>query len=287
MQTILITGINGFLGSHLAKKLKEEYNIIGLEYSLKNLDRISNEKFHVYSSKDSLEEIFEQNNIFAVIHAATLYRKSNTPIENIINTNILLPVKLYELANSFDVNLFINTDSFFNNSKYNYSYLPDYTLSKKHVIEWLKLIKSNCKLVNMKIYHMYGPNDAPNKFVPQIIKKLQVNEPYIDTTQGEQTRDFVFIDDVVSSFSYVLKSYLKVPTSYIEYQVGTGKSISIKDFILTVKKLTKSDTELRFGALPYRKNEIMESVADTSLLQNLGWISNYTIEEGIRKYLSN
>ena len=285
MKTILITGINGFLGSHLAKKLKEEYNIIGLEYSLENLDRISSEKFLVYSSKDSLEEIFEQNNIFAVIHAATLYRRSNTPIENIIATNILLPVKLYELANSFNVNLFVNTDSFFNNSKYNYSYLPDYTLSKKHSIEWLKLMQGNCKLVNMKIFHMYGPNDAPNKFVPQIVKKLQENEPYIDTTQGEQTRDFVFIDDVVSSYSYVLKSYLILPTGYIEYQVGTGESISIKDFILTVQKLTKSSTELRFGAVPYRENEIMESVADTSLLQNLGWISNYALKEGIKKCL--
>jgi len=285
MKTILITGINGFLGSHLAKKLKEEYNIIGLEYSLENLDRISSENFLVYSSKDSLEEIFEQNNIFAVIHAATLYRRSNTPIENIIATNILLPVKLYELANSFNVNLFVNTDSFFNNSKYNYSYLPDYTLSKKHSIEWLKLMQGNCKLVNMKIFHMYGPNDAPNKFVPQIVKKLQENEPYIDTTQGEQTRDFVFIDDVVSSYSYVLKSYLILPTGYIEYQVGTGKSNSIKDFILTVQKLTKSSTELRFGAVPYRENEIMESVADTSLLQNLGWISNYALKEGIKKCL--
>jgi nucleoside-diphosphate-sugar epimerase len=252
---------------------------------LENLDRISSEKILVYSSKDSLEEIFEEHNIFAVIHAATLYRRSNTPIENIIATNILLPVKLYELANSFNVNLFVNTDSFFNNSKYNYSYLPDYTLSKKHSIEWLKLMRSNCKLVNMKIYHMYGPNDAPNKFVPQIVKKLQENEPYIDITQGEQTRDFIFIDDVVSSYSYVLKSYLALPIGYIEYQVGTGKSISIKDFILIVQKLTKSNTELRFGAVPYRENEIMESVADNSLLQNLGWISNYALEEGIKKCL--
>jgi nucleoside-diphosphate-sugar epimerase len=132
---------------------------------------------------------------------------------------------------------------------------------------------------------MYGPNDAPNKFVPQIVKKLQENEPYIDITQGEQTRDFIFIDDVVSSYSYVLKSYLTLPIGYIEYQVGTGKSISIKDFILIVQKLTKSNTELRFGAVPYRENEIMESVADISLLQNLGWVSNYALEEGIKKCL--
>jgi len=40
MKTILITGINGFLGSHLAKALSSEYNIIGLEYSIENLFRV-------------------------------------------------------------------------------------------------------------------------------------------------------------------------------------------------------------------------------------------------------
>ena len=48
MKTILITGINGFLGSHLAKTLSEKYNIIGLEYSLENLFRIAECNYKVY-----------------------------------------------------------------------------------------------------------------------------------------------------------------------------------------------------------------------------------------------
>ena len=44
MKTLLITGINGYLGSELAKKYDKEYNVIGLEYTLENLFRINKKK---------------------------------------------------------------------------------------------------------------------------------------------------------------------------------------------------------------------------------------------------
>ena len=155
MKTILITGINGFLGSHLAKELSNDYKIVGLANSIKNLYRLKDHSFKVYLSTDATWSIFKENKIFAIIHAATVYKRSTDSTQNLLLSNILLPMKLYELANRFKVSLFLNTDSFFNNAKYNYSYLPDYTLSKKHALEWLRLLKGRCKLINMKIFHMY------------------------------------------------------------------------------------------------------------------------------------
>ena len=171
---ILITGINGFLGSYLAKHLKSNFEIIGLEYSLANLHRIESDNFKMYSMNDnSLEPIFEENNLYAVLHVATIYRKQNESIFDLLNTNINLPVQLLELSNKNNVSIFLNTDSFFNNSKYSYSYLPDYTLSKKHSLEWLELLSrsSSCKVVNMKVFHMYGEKDSPSKFIPYLINK--------------------------------------------------------------------------------------------------------------------
>jgi nucleoside-diphosphate-sugar epimerase len=49
---ILITGINGFLGSHLAKHLKNNFEVVGLEYSIDNLYRIKNDGFMVYESNE-------------------------------------------------------------------------------------------------------------------------------------------------------------------------------------------------------------------------------------------
>jgi len=281
MNTILITGINGFLGSHLAKQLSGDYNIIGLENSVKNLFRLKSYTFKIYSSNDEIEKIFIENKLFAIIHAATIYRTGTESINNLILTNILLPVRLFELANQFKVKIFLNTDSFFNNYKYNYSYLPDYTLSKKQVLEWLKLLKGNCKLVNMKIYHMYGPNDSLNKFIYKTISRLKRNKIYLNTTLGEQTRDFIYISDVVSAFKVVLQK-IKLLEMVVEYDVGTGKATSIKEILLEIKDCTKSTTELRFGGLNYRTNEIMKSKANIKALCELGWTSKIKISEGIR-----
>jgi CDP-paratose synthetase len=281
MKTLLITGINGFLGSHLAKSLKNEYNIIGLEYNIDNLFRLIDEKFKIYSSIDNFEIIFEENKIFAIIHAATIYRREGEPLENLIQTNIILPVRLFELANKYKCRMFLNTDTFFNHPDYNYSYLQDYTLSKKQVLEWLKLIEQSCKLINMKIFHMYGPDDAPTKFIPSIISRLNNRDPFIETTEGEQKRDFIFIDDVVSAFQCVINASQDSLLPYTEYQIGTGKSISLKEFILLAKKVSLSTSEINFGALPYRKSEIMLSEADISGLSKLNWKVKYTLKDGL------
>ena len=281
MKTILITGINGFLGSHLAKELSNDYKIVGLANSIKNLYRLKDHSFKVYLSTDATCSIFKENKIFAIIHAATVYKRSTDSTQNLLLSNILLPVKLYELANRFKVSLFLNTDSFFNNVKYNYSFLPDYTLSKKHALEWLRLLKGRCKLINLKIFHMYGPHDSPDKFIPHITGALKNNLPHIDITLGEQTRDFIYISDVVEAYKMVLKKS-SLMENFEEFEVGTGKETSIKEIILRIKELTQSVTKLKFGALEYRSNEIMKSKANIKALCDLGWAPKITIEKGFK-----
>ena len=246
---ILITGINGFLGSHMAKHLKSNFEVIGLEYSLENLHRIASENFKVYSTNDTiLDNIFIENDFYAVIHVATVYKRESEPIFDLLNTNINLPAQLLELSGKYKVNLFLNTDSFFNNPKYSYSYLSDYTLSKKHSLEWIKLLasSSSCKVVNMKVFHMFGENDAPGKFIPFIIKKIISNEPTLDLTPGNQTRDFIYVKDVVFAFEHVINFFIDLK-GYQEFEIGTGKSYTIKDFVTAIKEVTNSKTVLNFG----------------------------------------
>lgn len=286
-KSILITGINGFLGSHLAKTLCNKYDIIGLEFSNENLYRLKGISLKVYSSNDSLESIFQESKLFAVIHAATVYRANGESFESLVKTNVILPVALYELANKYKVEKFINTDSFFNNPIYNYKYLLDYTMTKRHVIEWLLLNKGDCSLINMKLFHVYGENDAISKFVPQMISLIKKNQDFIKLSPGEQKRDFIFIDDVVQAFGAVLESNLFCNERMIEYEVGIGKSISIKMFVESIKNITNSKSKLLFGELPYRENEIFDSVADISKLLSIGWCPKYTLEEGLIRTINS
>lgn len=283
MKKILVTGINGFLGSHIAKKLSEVYEVIGVEYSVENLWRLEGTTFEVYISNDaSLKKIFKTHQIFAIIHTATIYRAKNESITDILNTNILLPVKLYELANKYNVSIFLNTDSFFNDKKHQYSYLSEYTQSKNDALEWLKTLnaRGSCKLVNMKIFHMYGPNDALTKFIPSVLLKIKENTPSLDLTKGEQTRDFIYIDDVIRAFEIVLNKYSEIPC-FKEFEVGTGNEVSLFEMVLLMKKLTESSTKLNFGVLSYRDGEIMVSKADNKELLNIGWSSKINLKNGI------
>lgn len=287
-KTILITGINGFLGSNLAEVLKNEFNIIGLELNQYNLHRIKKENYKLYFiEKHNLRNIFEENEFYSIIHTATIYRRNTDPIETLLQTNLLLPIKLYELANEFGVVIFLNTDTFFNNNRdsVNYNYLMEYTLSKRHLIEWLEILRTKTKIVNMKVFHMYGPNDSKEKFVTQMLIKLINNEPYIDLTPGEQLRDFIYVDDVVNAFKTILLTNPSSEQTIDEYEVGTGIVTSIKEFLIKMKKYLNSSTDLRFAKLPYRKNEIMISKADISKLTELGWKPLNSLDNGLQKLI--
>ncbi len=74
----------------------------------------------------------------------------------------------------------------------------------------------------MKIFHMYGPGDSPNKFIPWLIAQLKNNVPKIDLTAGEQTRDFIYIDDVCTAFKTVCDKMDDIPERFASFEVGTG-----------------------------------------------------------------
>jgi len=285
VKTILITGINGFLGSHLAKLLSTKYNIVGLELSKSDLFRLKDYDFEVYETDEqSINGLFSNHQIDIIIHTATLYGRSDTKKADLIENNVLFPVKLIEKAIQHQVKAFINTDSFFNTGELNYAYLSEYTLTKKQVIEWLKVFTDKIKVVNMKLFHIFGQGDSPTKFITKLIADLQT-ETIIKLTAGEQVRDFIYVDNVTSAYEMICNKIGDFTFSYYNFEVGMGEGITLKKFVETAAKLSNSQTKLDFGALPYREGEIMTSIADNSKLKHLGWKPEVGVEEGIAKII--
>lgn len=272
MKTILITGINGYLGSHLAKALSTEYNIIGLEYSLDNLFRIANCNYKVYAAKDGISDaVFTEQTIDIVLHTATFYGKNNEDYIQMFNTNLYSPLNLLDKAIKHGCYLFVNTDTVLDR------FVSAYALTKRQFHEWLYLRKNEIKVINMQLEHFYGPGTSPTNFLSYMIDKLKNNEPKIDLTWGEQKRDFIYIDDVVNAYLTVIQKQDQLPDAYSSFQVCTNQLISIKDLMNTLKELTKSNSILNFGAVPYRENELMLSETDNSDLIKLGWKPQYSI----------
>ena len=70
-----------------------------------------------------------------------------------------------------------------------------------------------------------------------------------------------------------------------EFELGSGESVSIRDFVEEAHSASKSKSRLNFGAYPYRDNEIMVSKADISKLKLLGWTPKNSIKEGVSRML--
>jgi len=278
MKTILITGINGFLGSNLAKALLKDYNIIGLEHSINEFHRLRGFDFKIYCAENVIpEELFTEQKIDIIIHTATFYGRQNEKIESIANANLFMPFNLLERAIAHNCCFFFNTDTVLDR------FVSPYSLTKRQFQEWLYLRCGEIKVVNMKLEHFYGPGASTANFITSMIERLKRNEASIDLTLGEQQRDFTYIDDVVSAFMVVLGKAEELNAPFNEYQVTTQKPITIKQLLQILKEITKSTSILNFGAIPYRKNELMRSESDNSSLKALGWEPEYTIIEGLLK----
>lgn len=277
MKTVLITGINGFLGSHLAKRLHKKYNVIGLEYSLDNLRRLYGYSFPVYlSDNDSIKKVFSNYKIDIVIHMATFYGKNNEEIQLLLNSNLLMPFSLLDYAIKNKSEVFINTDTALGR------YVSAYSLTKKQFHDWLFFRKNEIKTINMQLEHFYGPGCAQTNFITSMIQKLRSNETKIDLTAGEQKRDFIYYEDVIDAYELIIGKYDQIVDNYSHFEVGSGELISIRDIMLMLKELTKSKTILNFGAIPYRENELMNSSPNLESIYNLGWKSKTNLESGIK-----
>lgn len=277
MKTILITGINGYLGSHLARRLLLNYHVIGLEPSIKNLFRINDLGLKVYpSSSESLESVFNAHDVDIIIHTATLYGRNNESNCSIIHSNLIFPLELLQVAIPKKDTVFINTDTALD------PFVSSYALTKNQFRGWLYFYRKSIQVINVKLEHFYGPMNSKNNFISNMIDRLKKNEPEIDLTLGEQERDFIFIEDVVEAYRLIVDS-CPFSQEYSEFQVASGNLIKIKDLMILLKEFIGSQSALNFGVVPYRENELMRSKSDNTSLISIGWTPKYSLEMGLRQ----
>lgn len=288
---ILLTGATGFLGTQLlADFLNRNYQVLITRRASTDLGPVF-QRFGKLEAWDceNLANLFSVHpDVDVIIHAATDYGREGSEPTATFWANEAFPIKLLELAIRHGIASFINMDTFFNSNKVLYAHLGAYTLSKRHFQEWGLHCATAGRIgfVNLRLFHLYGPGDGPQKFVPAMVARCLAGEQ-IDLTDGEQKRDFIYIDDVVSAVGTVLEAELGQGDGYRHYDVGTGTSHSVRDFMETMQRICASGAKLNFGALPIRSGEFGDSRADTKRLRALGWQAKVDIEAGIRSVIKD
>lgn len=294
MKTILLTGATGFVGSHLLRYLiKKKYKIIVLKRSTSDISRITNIISDVMTydvDKVPIELAFKDHKIEGVIHLATFYGWKQD-YENSIKTNIIFGLNLISLAIKYKIDIFINTDTFWNSKNLPKSHLAEYVLTKKHFLEWLSLKAHSIKIANMKIHHVYGENDSDDKFSMWLFNQLNNGNKKIKLTSGTQLRDFIYIQDIITAYEVVILNTQKF-NSIQEFNVSTGNKHTIKEFCNVMgqeilKDSNKVNKVLFFGAKNDNPNEIMDVDNNNSPLLKLGWKPKFDLVNGIQSMVAN
>ena len=291
MSKILLTGASGFLGSHLLNSfLLNNHEVVVLKRSTSNLWRIENFKQNFVSyniDEITVDEVFKKEKPEIIVHTACSYGRKNESIVDLIKTNLIFSLEVFESAIKAKSQTFINSDSLLPKNINNYS------LSKAQFSDWMKKYSNSINIINLKIEHMYGPKDDDTKFLGWLIKNMiSSSQEEIKLTSGIQKRDFIFIDDIVDAFNLIIRNKVDFK-AWNELDIGTGNFIQVREFVrkiaLQIEGTNKKEVlnRLEFGEIPYREGEIMEPILDNSKIKKLGWLPKYNIEDGIKETLKN
>ncbi|HIA10782.1 MAG TPA: SDR family oxidoreductase [Flavobacteriales bacterium] len=136
---------------------------------------------------------------------------------------------------------------------------------------------------SLRYFNVYGPRQNPNSryaaVVPNFITAAMHGESPLIRGDGEQSRDFVFVDDAVRAS---LKAVLSSETDGIVVNIATGQRITINKLAAAVIRLVGADVEPKYVAA--QVGDIRHSLADISRARKLiGYEPRYSLEQGLQK----
>lgn len=126
----------------------------------------------------------------------------------------------------------------------------------------------------------YGPGQGMDMFLPALISSLISGEKF-PMTEGSQTRDFIYISDLIDAF--LRAAVIASPAGQI-YNIGSGQGIRIADMAIKLERIFGNPGLVQFGKRPYRPLDVMEYAVDCRRArEELQWEPQVFFEEGLKK----
>lgn len=295
---VLVTGGAGFIGSHVVDRLVQEGHDVVIVDNLstgkrRNINRAARFcKMDIQSWR--LERVFRNERPNIVMHFAAQMdvRKSvEDPVFD-AQVNILGMLNVLQQAVRHGVRkvvfsssggaIYGEQDVYPAPESHATKPLSPYGISKLCGEQYLSYYQrvSGLQVVNLRYANVYGPRQDPDGeagVVAIFIQKLLNNEQAIIHGNGRQTRDFVYVEDVVEANLAVMG-----PDTQGTYNVGTGQETSINDLMRILIEHTGSTGKEVHG--PAKRGEQARSVIDASKLHHeLSWEPRTELSEGLKR----
>lgn len=296
MKKYIVTGGAGFIGSHIVEYLVQMGHQVTVIDSLrtgfeKNLEGL-NVRFFAEDirNKKQLYEII--TNTDGIFHLAALVSvpESLLKIKECIEINTIGTLNILDAAkNNLNCKVVLST------SAANYgdnsvspkveTMTPDpktpYAITKLDGEYYLKMFSDQYKVqtISLRYFNVFGPRQNPKSAyaaaVPIFINNALQNKTITIYGDGLQTRDFIYVKDVVKA--NILASKIGKGT----FNVALGHSTSILELAQKIIELTNSRSEIQF--LEERSGDIKHSKADPSKFKALGFKPDYSIEAALKE----
>ena len=244
----------------------------------------------------SLSTLFAFEKFDCVIHLAAQagVRYSITNPRDYIDSNIIGFFNILECCRNFGIAhlVFASSSSVYGNS--NAVPFSEHQKTDEPVSFYAATKKSNevmahaysdlykIRITGLRFFTVYGPWGRPD-MAPMLFAKAGVeHKPIKVFNNGEQSRDFTYVDDIVEGIKLVAESK-PGGTAYSILNIGKGKPDLLMDFIGILEK----ELGLKFVCdfQPAQKGDVVTTFADTSALQNMGYKPKVSLEEGIPQFI--
>lgn len=299
MSKVLITGITGFLGSHIAEILiQNDFKVIGLKREGSSTARCV-EFYHGVEWVD-----LDDDNVWMdlvvemkpsiIIHTAWIGVAAEERNDLFTQAkNITFLTELLMLAKKLQICKFINLGSQAEYGKIDgiideESPANPSTAYGSIKIVSLQIFKAFCNQndinwIWLRVFSVFGERESVNWLIPSVICKIQ-NGNEMDFTPGLQRYAYLYVRD----FANII---LRVVTSSVEsgvYNISSNEALTLKEIIQRIKDKLKPEFRLNFGSLPYREDQSMHIQGDISKLeQQLGHLSFTKLDLALNKTLDH
>lgn len=289
MNVTLLTGYRGLIGSALLNHLSAdpEFQLIVVGGATdKELDIPIGVEW--LSSQSISEGILFGRKIDTVINCANTYENTLFSTNSPIRVNLEFPLFLVESLQNSDAH-FVNLDTSLNKSPDYYHARLYYSLSKKHLKEYLRIYADTHLVSNVICEHVYGPGSLSRSTLISdlVLSGLSGNLSNLTISPGRQMRDFIYVDDIASAILHIIKHRNRANLgNYADFEVGSGTAISFLDLGSIIQKKLNLEFPFPFGSRPYRELEIMHSVANLTLMKSLGWEPKIDLSQGLDRLIN-
>ncbi len=308
---ILITGGAGFIGSATAKKLIERGDTVVLidnfnDYYDPQLKRDRIKKFlRDYKSgfvlykgdiRDTkfLERVFKKEKPDKIVHLAAMagVRYSLLHPSLYADVNVMGTVNMLDMSVKYKIKNFLYASSssvYGNNTKLPFSEsdsvdtpISPYAATKKST-ELLAHVYSHIyslPTTGLRFFTVYGPWGRPDMALFDFTRSIIADEEIKVYNFGKMTRNFTYIDDIVSGILTTLDADLP----YGVMNIGGDKEETLMRFIEVIEKNIGKIAKKKL--MPLQPGDVLSTVADIRKLRRLGWKPTTRIEEGIKNFVN-